>query len=606
MTRSSPTPNKRKIAPHSWVFLGLHLFFATLIIVECSLNASVSGDQSTWLAEVVRSIANWINQSPTVKTITPKSFTVSPDERVSGANGLVLGKTKYLSYTLAYEASSNVVYNSSISYERKDGSTSSDYQVLVSSNTQGGAFRIVPLKVGSFEVDFLSATAGLHYDYAFNVSERLTPTSFTFDTSAVTLGLHQGLDLAPTLTSDDSFDTWNETLDHYLQRYYDPDKISWVSSNPSVASVDSRGVVHALSVGTSVISPTLFPSLTKTITVDSAQSLLAPASLELSASAATIHPGDFSYWSGAARYGIQLTATLRDGGGSSSGVDQGVHFVSSDPLVAMVSNPHIDSDTSAVPAGFVQGYDLKGEATITAISNADPSVQATIKLTSSDEVPTAVNWTYRLNGVSQTLASSYSVTAGDSFTVQAAFEPKNTTDQSLNVVSSDPSVLAVYSNGTSAPSFGFLKAGSARVDIASTANPNLKTSISFTVAAAPYIPASDVSPLSYKVRKIGHFLCYAGSALFLLLFLFTAFRRDHGYFFLSIGTSLTEGFLLACLGEGIQLFIPKRTASWWDIGIDFSGVALGVLIVALIFFLIDLHSKKKAPVEPSIEPKKKD
>jgi VanZ family protein len=577
--------------------LGLHLFFASLIIVECSLNVTASSNQSTWLAEVVRSIANWINQSPTVKTITPNAFSVTPDERISGTNGLVLGKTKLLSYTLGYESSSNVVYNSSITYERKDGSSASDYQVLLSSSTKGGAFRIVPYKTGTFEVDFLTAASGPHYDYAFEVKNRLAPTSFTYDTSGATLKINETLNLGPTLTSDLKFDLGAETLDHYLQRFYDPNLIEWVSSDPAVVGVSSYGIIQGKSAGTATISPKLFPTLTKTITVSS-DALALPSNITLSLSQANVHPGDFSYWTGSERYGVQVTASLDDGSGVTTGLDQGVHFISSDPLVAMVSNDHLDSDGTLISGGFIQGYDLKGTAEITAISNANPALTATVQVTSADETATAFEWHFSLNGTSQTLTPSYSVTAGDSFGIKADFLPKNTTDQSLNVVSLDPNVIAVYSNNTSAPSLGFLKAGSADVTITSNSNPSFTVTISFSVAAAPYIPASDVQPLSYVVRKIGHFVCYGLSALFLLLFLFSGFRHDKGFYWLSVGTSLTEGFLLACLGEFIQRFVPKRTASWRDIGIDFAGVTLGVLIIGILYFIRD-HKKKKAPVEPS-------
>ena len=597
MTRSSPTPNKRKLAPHTWVFLGLHLFFASLIIVECSLNVTASSNQSTWLAEVVRSIANWINQSPKVETITPNAFNVTPDDRISGATGLVLGKTKLLTYTLGYQASSNVVYNSSITYERKDGSSASDYQVLISSTTKGGAFRIVPYKVGSFDVDFVTANSALHYDYSFKVSHRLAPTSFTYDTSDATLKINETLNLGPTLTSDLKLDVGAETVDHYLQRFYDPSLIEWVSSDPAIVGVNSYGIIQGRSAGTATISPKLFPALTKTITV-SAETQTLPSHLTLSVSQVTVHPGDFSYWSGSDCYGVQVTASLDNGSGVTTGIDQGVHFISSNPLVAMVSNDHRDSDGTFISGGFIQGYDLKGTTQIIAISNAFPDLTAAVDVTAADETATAFEWHFSLNGVAQTLTPNYSVTAGDSFGIKADFLPKNTTDQSLKVVSLDPSVVAVYSNNTSAPSLGFLKAGNADVTITSNSNPSFTVTISFSVASAPYIPASDVQPMSYVVRKIGHFLCYGLSALFLLLFLFSGFRRDKGFYWLSVGTTLTAGFLLACLGEFIQRFVPKRTASWWDIGIDFAGVALGVVIIGIIYFILD-HKKKKTPVEPS-------
>ena len=601
MTSTSRTKNNNDHPHRPWVFLGLHLFFASLIIVECSLNAAASADQSTWLAEAVRGFVNWINQSPTTKTITPASFTVTPDAAFSGANALVVGKTKRLLYSLSYSESTNVVYDSTMTYERLSGGTS-DYDVFISSSTKGGAFRIVPYQTTStpWTVRFKSANPALTYDYAFTVSDLLTPTSFTFQKPEnLTMKSGDSFSLAPTLTTNETADFGSETADHYLQRFYDPFKIAGTSSDPSLISIDSYGVLRANNTTGSLKSATISyggESFQVSVSPDSS-SLVKPtkATLSLPSSDYYLHPGDFSYWTGKERYGVPLTLETVPADASKA-----FHYevdVNSNPLIARVSNAHIDSDGAAVPAGFVQGYDLSGDVTINAISDLDPSVRASVTLNCRSETATSLELTYRLNGTSQGKVtagnhSSFNVTAGDSFTISSSFLPLNTSDTGLSLSSSDPSVIAVYSNGTSSPSLGFLKKGSGEVTLTSSSNSSLVFSLSFEVAAAPYIPASETGLMSYKIRKIGHFTLYSIAALFMMLFLDTRFTRKGFYPWLYIGTALTEGFLLGCLGELIQMAVPKRTPSWKDIGIDTAGATLGILVIALIFYFVDKKRHK--------------
>ena len=48
---------------------------------------------------------------------------------------------------------------------------------------------------------------------------------------------------------------------------------------------------------------------------------------------------------------------------------------------------------------------------------------------------------------------------------------------------------------------------------------------------------------------------------------------------------LGAGLLAALVDEGIQLFVPDRGPSFYDVGIDFTGVTLGVVIISLIQIL---------------------
>ena len=82
------------------------------------------------------------------------------------------------------------------------------------------------------------------------------------------------------------------------------------------------------------------------------------------------------------------------------------------------------------------------------------------------------------------------------------------------------------------------------------------------------------------LRKVAHFTefaCLGG----LFAWLFSMLRRPA---WLALGC----GFLAACVDETIQIFVPDRGPSVFDVGIDTAGVAVGVTLLLLLH-----HIKRK-------------
>jgi VanZ family protein len=82
------------------------------------------------------------------------------------------------------------------------------------------------------------------------------------------------------------------------------------------------------------------------------------------------------------------------------------------------------------------------------------------------------------------------------------------------------------------------------------------------------------------LRKVAHFTefaCLGG----LFTWLFSMLRRPA---WLALGC----GFLAACVDETIQIFVPDRGPSVFDVGIDTAGVAVGVTLLLLLH-----HIKRK-------------
>ena len=77
------------------------------------------------------------------------------------------------------------------------------------------------------------------------------------------------------------------------------------------------------------------------------------------------------------------------------------------------------------------------------------------------------------------------------------------------------------------------------------------------------------------LRKLAHFTEFTCLGL-CLTWLFRMVREKHSEYWL---LPLLCGFLVACIDETIQIFIPLRGPAIKDVGIDTSGVFLGIVII---------------------------
>ena len=89
------------------------------------------------------------------------------------------------------------------------------------------------------------------------------------------------------------------------------------------------------------------------------------------------------------------------------------------------------------------------------------------------------------------------------------------------------------------------------------------------------------------IRKVfGHFGLFAFSGAFSTWAFYLFCSNSKLRFFAFFGSiSLLFGFTVAWISEFIQLFIPGRSGSVMDVGINFLGYFIGVLLVIFIIFL---------------------
>lgn len=114
------------------------------------------------------------------------------------------------------------------------------------------------------------------------------------------------------------------------------------------------------------------------------------------------------------------------------------------------------------------------------------------------------------------------------------------------------------------------------------------------------ITPSNYKQFSFDIRKVfGHFLLFALSGGFTTWAAYLFLNKAKlGYFVWLLCLTFAFGFALACITELTQNFVPGRTGTWLDIGIDSGGYFIGVFPVILILLI------RKSPIFLSPKNKK--
>ncbi|MCR5491298.1 MAG: hypothetical protein K6F32_04125 [Bacilli bacterium] len=554
------------------------------------MPSSQSGVQSNIISAVISAFINDAMPSKEVETIGPKSIDFAPDTRFVGADKAVVGTTKLIVYNLTYEEKEGAVKDGSVTltFDKTPGEGSFTY-VHTPINSSKGAVRITPLKEGDFKFT-IADNYGVANSFSLSAVERLEPTDMVFPEEAMELeiGGYECIDyslVSESYTLPETGAENSELVDHYLQRFFDPALSNWATSDPSVCLIDDYGFVKGVGSGTASI--TWNGKTVRDVHVNSSIAASSPFTMAIDSAASSIHPLDYDYYNANERYGIELNPTFSDGN------SHPVHWFSSDPLIAMVNNEHIEYDHTGaakkVSGGFVSGYRKTGSATITAVAVEDPSIQATFEVTSEYVSPSSFSVSANKGGTAVSLTEVNEFDAGSVISLSGTFTPKNASNQVLHVELSDSTLATIGNNDTSAPNIRLDKEGALTATITCPYIENSPSvAIEFKIKALPYISESDMPAFSLLVRKsLGHFTLFAGNGVFFMLaIMFTLFIEKPWGIAANFGISCASGFALGGLSELIQA-IPalKRGASMADVLIDTMGFVAGAMAVAIGFVI---------------------
>jgi uncharacterized protein YjdB/VanZ family protein len=337
--------------------------------------------------------------------------------------------------------------------------------------------------------------------------------------------------------------------------------VMFTSSNSNVASINEDGVVIGLTTGEFVVTASL-GSLEKTLNlrVEDEVDVIAPTSFTLQ-SDSTIYVGRPQ------TIDIDFGATLP--------TDQQVTFMSSNSRIANVNDEGL-----ITPMNFA-GYQDQ-TVTITAYVNADPTLIDTLTLTIAKVFPTSLQ--IRVAGV---------VEAGKTITITPTFGPVDVTDRQLTYSTSDASIATVSSAGDTGVALGQAP-GRVTITATSLMDPFITATLELEVVPATLLTPDVISGIYLFVRKgLGHIgLNFINGILGFFTFYAFYGPQKNRYFWMS----LTLGFVLGFIFEGLQYLAPGRSPDFVDVIYNVIGYTVAQCLLLLVVVMIQKRNQNKEKI----------
>jgi uncharacterized protein YjdB len=334
--------------------------------------------------------------------------------------------------------------------------------------------------------------------------------------------------------------------------------VVFTSSNPTIASINEDGVVIGLATGEFNITAAL-GSLEKTLNlrVEDLVDVVAPTSFTLQ-SDPTIYVG--------------RPQTIDVDFGAILPTDQQVTFMSSNPRIANVNDEGL-----ITPMNFA-GYQDQ-TVTITAYVNADPTLIDSVTLTIAKVFPTSLQ--IRVAGV---------VEAGKTITITPTFGPVDVTDRQLTYSTSNAAIATVSSAGDVGVALGQAP-GRVTITATSLMDPFITATLELEVVPATLLTPDVIAGIFLFVRKgIGHIgLNFINGILGFLTFYAFYGPQKNRYFWMS----LTLGFMLGFIFEGLQYLAPGRTPYFVDVIYNVIGYTVAQCLLLLVVVIVQKQNQNK-------------
>ena len=524
-----------------------------LIVFESCLPGGVSVVRSNWLSNIFADIIN---------VFIPGRVEVVPLESISlvGDQNIIIGTTNRFSveYVPSNATSKGITFIAG--NER------------INPVQEGSSCFVEGMEFGSTSLTAVSSEdSNIFKTVEITVNERPAPTEFelTVANSQILNGF-----------SERVIFSIGDYTDNRAVRYFDTSLVPLESSDPDIATIED-GVIHAKSVGSVTIFASDYPSRSVDIEViENPNPLVYPdeSSWEITGNNVA-HIYDMDH---AETNFNQLSIDW----GDTIPSDQSVTWKVEDELLAK-----IDAD------GKLRGYKKTGFTNVIAISNMDTEQQKIFPISVEEVLPTAMDVNIRLDGS----PLDEEVSVGDTIYISAIFSPDNTTNLYIDVISSDAAVLTAQIEGRTGK-ITAKKEGIATITVSSAANPELSETLVFEVMPKKAIDGENYVDFASFIRKsIGHFLLFGVSAIFTTwAFYFILNKVIKKKWFIVLVSGLF-GIAVASVTEMIQLFIPLRSGTWIDVGINILGYAVFLALTILFGFLILKRRQKVEANKKSAE-----
>lgn len=514
-----------------WWLLLSFIFSNAFIAGNALLSSNESGDLSTGISETIINIARAV-LPPAEVVITPATsvnLTLRDD-----ASSIYIGTSNRLTATFSPLNTSDKTLTW----------TSSNASIMEVTN--GGI--VVARNFGTATITATSRTENVFGTKTITVVNFPSPTDFDIQA-------YIGEFVTTVIEKDTSAKI---RLKNVLPTNAIFENVVFTSSNPNVASINEDGVVIGLVTGEFTVTASL-GSLEKTLNlrVEDEIDVVAPTSFTLQ-SDPTIYVGRPQ------TIDVDLGAILP--------TDQQITFISSNPRIANVNDEGL-----ITPVNFA-GYQDQ-TVTITGYLNANPTFIDTLTLTIAKVFPTSLQ--IRVTGV---------VEAGKTITITPTFGPVDATDRQLTYSTSNASIATVSSAGDVGVALG---QGPGRVTITATSlmDSLLTATLELEVVPATLLTPNVISGIYVFVRKgIGHIgLNFINGILGFLTFYAFYGPQKNRYFWMS----LTLGFVLGFIFEGLQFFAPGRTPDFVDVIYNVIGYTVAQCLLFLVVVVVQKHHQNK-------------
>ena len=592
--------------PKVYLFFGFYVALVLLIVIESCMGSSLSGSQSSFFAMLSSWIINLIKGPQIVEVLDPIAIGTVTDSSVLGVDEegyahIALGTTTLLSIEVKYpnKVHKDDTFNKSYTITNVLGNKD-DYAIV--SNTQvldttiKLNVRVVANKKTSDEYKLsVNLANNVKHEYKFKVVDLARPTNFEAVLNKTNIKIGESTTISTKLMGNDA------RGDRYYKRYYDISLIERSSSNPSVATVDEYGVVHGINPGTAKIR---YGDNEFNVTVSNEHAVVPATNSITLTKTGNNHPNlldyDYVYEQNETPdlYSVVLKPTFQD----TSLEDKSVSWTIDTNIKAKLGPYRYDAngfpvykDAAGNPACRISGYREKGNVKVTCISNADNNVTQTYDL----EVEEAVATNFTLNY--KTLAMSM----GEQKIISVAldgFTPKNVNNKDIHITCSDEEAFTFTNNYTADVTILANKIGDFTLVIKSLSNPTLTKELKVSVTAKQAINEDNFSDFHDFMRKFsGHMLLFLVTTVFGFLYFYYFFDDKKHRFLFALCLALGVSLFVAGLSEFIQLLVPGRSGTFMDVGIDFLGAVIGMIIVSGIYWLIywikSLKKKNRSETE---------
>lgn len=560
---------KRKVMINilKWTSLSLAVLFNSFIVAYSCFDDATTQKMNRFVTNIFSGIVNTFTQKE-VKTIPVKGIDVhfSSDQynNIPGyaTNQIPLGSAKQVECTFTPTNATN-----------KTASFSSDDNDIAQIVQSGSFASVVGMGVGITNVNAINSTSGLTSSTEVEVIDLVEPQAFT-------VSLDDEVAIGNTITA--IFDIDGGVLGHnelINSRYYDIKKLSFVSSNTSVATIDNNGVIYPLHAGTTeiTISNTLGQSFNKVITILNGSSPSPYQNLSISGSN-ICYENDMILDQNSGNKHYQLS--ISDGETELNAHD--FIWTSSDELLARM-------DRHGILRGFRKRLIEDESVTITAKSKLTGQ-EVNFDVTVKKQLPEEMYYWIQNGNKKIWNPVEHTVCVGDNVTINVGYDPvpynKNVVVENYN-----PELLDYTTLGSSFV-LHINNTGTARVRFTCEINPELSAEIKLTILRKGAIDSDNYDDVSHNLRKaIGHSLLFMFAQIFTFLTLYL-FIKDKKLWFYPV-ISIFGDLFLAILSEVIQHFVPTRTGSVVDVLIDLIGVLIGAAIVFVPLVIRKTKRKKQ-------------